>query len=289
MKFQYYKGGLKKCRPLGWVHLESVVQAIREPKHDFNLLFDAIDAAETKDQKQALKIRLPYFTPAVQIKDWRAGENITQFTGLMPIDIDDIPTEKAIQYRDELFKIPETICAWLSTRKNGTRAIIRIPEVETIEQYKAFYNGFTHRFSQYPFDNALASPVLPMFLSRDSGIKYREGAEVWEDVFIKPKKKVMFSSVPIDGGALEERRVKAYYTKAFARIVSNGHPQLMSICLGIGNQVGAGWISESAAQEFVSKMIQSNEYLANANPFRVYFKSACEAISYGMGYPQGLD
>jgi hypothetical protein len=286
IKFQYYKANIKDSKPLGFVTLEQFFLAIQDPKPEIKAVFDQIRQAEldgNMELKASLKTSLFSFTPAVIVNEKRCYENITQFTGLMPLDFDHLSPEDAIELKNHVFNdFPYVIAAWLSASKCGVRALVNIPIVSSTDEYKMYFEGLQHHsdLGKYKnFDIAPKNAVLPLFLSHDPDILFGDCHEIWTKKYSppKPQPKVQYKY------DANPQRVYNIIEGAIDKIISNGHPQLRAASFALGGYVGAGYISFSEAENIITNLIDSNAYLSQKSS--VYKKTAMSMIKSGTQKP----
>jgi len=322
IKFQYYKANIKDSKPLGFVTLEQFFLAIQDPKPEIKAVFDQIRQAEldgNMELKASLKTSLFSFTPAVIVNEKRCYENITQFTGLMPLDFDHLSPEDAIELKNHVFNdFPYVIAAWLSASKCGVRALVNIPIVSYTDEYKMYFEGLQHHsawlsaskcgvralvnipivsstdeYKMYfeglqhhsdlgkykNFDIAPKNAVLPLFLSHDPDILFGDCHEIWNKKYSPPKPQ---PKVQYKYDA-NPQRVYNIIEGAIDKIISNGHPQLRAASFALGGYVGAGYISFSEAENIITNLIDSNAYLSQKSS--VYKKTAMSMIKSGTQKP----
>src|SRR3989304_490792 len=134
MIFNYYPAVISKSTPLGDITLDRFISSIKYPKKKILDIFYKIEEASMngdKQEKARLKSNLYYFTPCVYVKDGRKYENIINWTGLLALDFDKLPSKKyAEEERDSIFSEYKFIIAsWISPSRLGVRALVKIPVV----------------------------------------------------------------------------------------------------------------------------------------------------------------
>ena len=154
--FQYYKANIKQTEPLGILTLPRFIQAIRQPRDEVKDIFNQIHKAELAEDwklKADLKTHLYSFTPAVYVIGKRRYADIHNFTGLLVLDFDHLPSQdNAKEFRNHIFNEYGFIVAtWLSASGLGVRALVRIPVIvpreETrggVDEYQAYFNGLAY-------------------------------------------------------------------------------------------------------------------------------------------------
>ena len=296
ISFQYYPGDIHKCTPAGKITLPQFIQATRSPKHPE--IFDRIKEAKDNGNKALagkLKESLYSFTPAVIVSGWRNQKSITAFTGLFPIDFDGMTPDQASEFKQYLFNhYPFFYSVWLSASRHGVRGFIRVPVVQTVEEYRSYYFAIEAELSQYEyhFDVMLKNPVLPMFQSYDPDILFRSDHETWTARYVAPP---LPPPQPVNIGTnhTDRQRQSAAeiilkgFTSQFSRIANIGHPVVRSIAYTAGGYIAAGYLDESDVLRFMDSWIYSHGYLRqNA---ATYKRTVRDMISRGKAQPLKLE
>ena len=287
IQFNYYDADIKKPKPLGSITIEQFIRAIRNPKDSIKSVFEKIKIAEiTGDmaQKAFLKQSHYSFTPCIFIKGSRKYANIDYFTGLLVLDFDHLTENYASEFKYYLFQTYDFIIAsWLSASKCGVRCLIKIPICSTVDEFKEYFNGLRHyHMGKYNgFDVAPQNCVLPLFLSYDPQILYRETAMEWSLKYtqtpnIPPRQH--FKTDPC-----HDTKVLNIIQSLINRIADNGHPQLRKAAYSLGGYTGAGLIDYQSSIDFIEKAIDENNYLSQKSA--TYKKTAKTMIIKGMQNP----
>ena len=308
INFPYYSGNIKKSEALGLVDLDYFISSHRNPTKRTRDLIDKIKIESAKGDKKAkglLKQQLHSFTPSVIINkgDKRRYDNIKEFTGLMQIDLDGIPTkQKAIDLKEHIFHSYEGIvCSYLSPSGLGIKALMKIskvgghfiPREDAIKQYKALHQAVEKEFEQYEyFDHATSNAILPLFLSYDEDILSRqfEVAKTWAEEDWSRPKYVRLNTAPTHESR-GDKQDKYYYDKVVRiiekrinDILDNGHPQVRGTALVLGSRVAAGYITRDEAESLIEQLIMRNSYLQKG--IKGYVKTALWAINEGIKQPK---
>lgn len=287
MTFQYYPANIKSVEPIGEISVNQFINSMRNPKQKFKDIFKAIENAQNKSEKNQLKEHLYYFTPCVKINKRRSYQNIESFTGLLAVDFDNLEQDYANEFKIALFnEYKFIICCWLSSSKRGVRALIKIPVANSIDEFKQFFAAIQNEFGIYRgFDVAPKNCVLPMFMSYDPEILYREDYHTWSRKYIEPVKPVVKQYIIND----ESDRVSKIIYSSISKITENGHPQLRAVAYALGGYVGAGYISEDDAFYLIERCIDSNSYLSRGSGgfsmSPTYKKTAKTMITKGKQSP----
>ena len=182
--FQYYPAYVNSTRPQGVISLTDFVESIKNPSEKIKRVFRLVAIAENygnlKRKATIKQNNLFYFTPAVLVDGRRKYDRIYQFNGIAVLDFDHI--ENAPDFKDYIFKNNSfIICAFLSPSKKGVKFLVKIPVVNTTDEFKEYFYGLGQLFEQYRgWDGTPQNCVLPLFLSYDQEILYREDATTWD-------------------------------------------------------------------------------------------------------------
>ena len=292
-RFQYYHANITTNQPAGVVTLGEFIRAHISPKPSIQSVFQQVAkaAAEGNEQeKSRLKqTYLYFFTPCVVIDKFRRYANIHHWTGLLVMDWDHI--DYAEDFRDYLFhEYSFIIATWTSPSRKGTKAIIRIPVVQSVEEFKEYYFGVASEMEQYAgLDTSSKNCVLPLFQSWDPSLRYRTDATLWDTkgVYVdnfddRPTRAVPYVEVT---NADTKRIIQIIHT-GFDNIVDVGHPNLRALCLSIGGYIASGYISESDAISIINQRIETHKYLKKG--VRGYKTTARWAIDSGKTKPLTL-
>lgn len=296
IKIPYYDGDITNSYALGWITLKQFLRIHKNPNVNSRRLLDEIQSAKNKEEKNSLKSQLHYFTPSVMIEQGkrRQYKNVVSFTGLVQIDFDGVDDVEDLKtYLSSEYE--QFVCLYSSPSGKGLKGLMRIPIVETIEEYREYYNAIIEELDWiHGFDTAPKNAVLPLYLSYDLDMYINEFATVWD------RKKVIdtaehesLEKIPTPEREGDETVYKsnAYYgkiskeifTKKIQSINDNGHPQLRSASIVLGGRVGAGYLSVSDAESLAEQLIRTNNYLQKG--IENYIKTANWAIAKGIEKP----
>lgn len=290
VSFFYYPANVHIPTPLGRVTFAQFLKANKEPKDEIVSLFSQIEEATKKgdlELKGKLKEKLFYFTPCVETDGiGRCYSNIRGFTGLMVLDFDKL--ENAPAFKQFLFdNLKCVVAAYLSPSKKGCKFIVRIPKCQTIDEFKSYFYGLGFYMEKYEgFDPSTQNCILPLYLSYDPELLYREDAEVWD---IKGEKldefKVFEGEIEVleDVSEEERARVKKIIKGSMDKIVDTAHYIVRSTALCGGGYVASGYYSQEEMEDMIIEMIEKNPYCKKN--LSGYKKTAKEMIVKGMKSP----
>lgn len=294
--FQYYAGNIQDPQPKGAVTLQSFIESQRNPKPGIRDIFHRIAQAE-KEGDMKLKAELKqnnlfYFCPCVVVEDKRSYDSIRYFTGLLVLDFDHI--DNAAEFRDIMFDRNKCIVvAYLSPSRRGVKFIVKIPVCKTVDQFKEYFYGIAYYMERFPgFDGTAQNPVLPLFLSWDPNLRYREDPKTWK---IKGEKIDEFEAFEGDYEVLEEvsdeekRRVLniVKVTLERAEKENNGHKNVVAAALVLGGYVAKGYLDLDEAENYICQMISEIPYFSKN--IKGYCKTAREMLQKGLSAPLDLD
>lgn len=295
--FPYYSGNIKFTKVQGYVSLDKFIERQQNPTSKMNILFDAINKAENdndKVTKRLLKHKLFSFTPSVMIKKGmkRKYDNVDKYTGLMQLDFDGIENISiANDLKQYLFNETNMIvCVYVSPSGLGVKSLLKIDTPKTKDDYKAIHKAVTQEFGGISyFDESTKNAMLPLFLSRDENILYRDYSEcdTWTKkdysqpkyVNLKEEKQQNYES-----NSYYERITIEIFTKKIRSISSNGHPQLRSACLILGSRSCAGYISLDEAIKIAKTEVSTHGYFKK--DLSNYMNTVDWAINQGYKNPK---
>ena len=251
-------------------------------------MFDAIQRASdegNKIEKARLKEKLYSFTPCVHVSNSRKYSDIVKFTGLMVLDFDKI--DNAEDFKQYLFETYNFIyICWISPSKKGVKAIVTIPDITTVDEFKSYYYGLADEMEQYSgFDSSGQNCVLPLFQSMDREMLVNPFPFKWVDKGFK-KNDFEKAEAPIIvkySGEPKESIILKMINTGINKIIDNGHPQLRSICLAIGGYISSGYIDYSTAIGEIYNLIDRNNYLQKG--ISGYKRTARQMVDIGMTKP----
>jgi len=296
-KIQYYPAKIYETKPLGELTVRQLILSQRDPKDRIKKVFDDISRAE-KEGNMELKAELKtenlfYTNPAVYLNGkGRKYTDIVHFTGIAPLDFDHL--EDAHEFRDIIFnRFNCVITAFLSPSRKGVKFLVRIPVCQTVEEYKSYVYGLAFYFERFKgFDPSIQNAVLPLFLSWDKDIRWREDAKVW----IKRGEKLSeFKEYEGDFETVKEvsNKDKGLARWRVARVVAkadlerNGHPNVRGASLLMGGYCAAGYLSEEEGYDYLIECIEASDYLKKG--LAKYRKTAQQMFKKGLRAPLYLD
>lgn len=277
VKFSYYTGRIKAPNCIGHADLHSFIRAHKDPKPAFIRLFDEIKTADALGDyklKRQLKQQLFSFTPSVliQVGLARKYSNISKWTGLMQLDFDKIETiEEAVELKNTIFNSYDSIVTtYLSPSGKGVKALMKTTVPKDKAHFKRLHKAVSTEMEQYSyFDEATNNAVLPLFLSIDKDILYRDISEctTWDKEESTDVDYKQLNDAPPPNFKhhynedFKEKTIRIFKNK-IRNIYDNGHPQLRSACLILGSRVGAGYITEEEAYSLAREEVGFSVYLA---------------------------
>jgi hypothetical protein len=289
--FNYYPADVKQTRPIGTIDLETFISKIKNPKSGIKHKLDRIRNTTDTTEKDQLKKQLYYFTPAVGPMLLRNYESIQNFTGLAVLDFDKVPAEVNDIKKFLFLSYNCVVASWFSSSYKGVRALVKIPVVSSVDEYKQLFHGIRQEVSfRFPgFDKAPQNPVLPLFMSYDPEILYRPyaRAETWTKVEVPPQP--IYKPVPLPNFYKDSDRDKSHVINIVKRKIADigppGHTQLRSISYAAGGYVASGIISESELLDVIEYCITQNNYLGQRHKVAGYIRTAREMVSNGKLEP----
>lgn len=291
-KIQFYPASVYETIPIGTCSLNEMLQAIKNPKPEILELFKKIEQASkegNKKLKDQLKTKLYYFSPCVFTDGkGRKYENIINFTGLLILDFDNLTEELAKELKQFLFdEYKFVIASFLSSSKKGVKVIVRIPVVNSIEEFKSLFYGLSVKMQWIKgFDGSSQNCLLPNYLTYDYDILIREDAVDFTELGYKEDEFKIVEGVCIEDleGVTEEDRCEIYrqVSNMLNTITDNGHFILRSSALLLGGFC-PHYLEFEDARNFILSEIDKHPYLS-VKP-NTYKKTAIDMIQRGSMAP----
>lgn len=298
MVFQYYPGKVNIPEPIGYTKLTQFIEAHKNPKPGIRETFNKIADAETSGDmamKAYLKQnKLFYFSPCVHTNGkGRKYSDITRFTGLTILEFDHI--DHSIEFRDLIFdRMKCVVAAYVSPSKRGVKFLVRIPVVTSVEEYKEYYYGLCYYMERFEgFDYCNQNPILPLFLSWDEGIRYRDNPTIWrqkgekEGEFPTEIDKDFEPVEEVTDAKLKDILFQIRFNIEKADKTGTGHPHVRSAGLIAGGYVGAGYLTREQAEEYLFEFMEASDYLQKN--MDTYKKTAQQMLAKGETQPILLD
>ena len=293
-KLSYYPSSVYQTTPIGTCTLSQMLQAIKKPKEEMLTLFKQIEEASKagdKKLKDELKSKLYYFSPCCFTDGLgRKYDNIVSFTGLAVLDFDNLTEQEALDLKEWLFnEYKFVIASFLSSSKKGVKVLCRIPEVKSVEEFKAVFYGMAVTMQWIKgFDGSSQSPILPNYLTYDFNLLMREDAVVFDSLGYKEQefpKITGFEIKTVDIDVTEEDRqcIIKQLTNMFTQIVDTGHRFVVNSSLIGGGYCGSGYFTVDEMQEMLFDLIDATPYL-QSKP-QVYKRTATEMMNRGFLAP----
>lgn len=296
-KLQYYPASVYETIPLGTCTLSAMLEAIKNPRSNILELFKKIEQASqegNKKLKDQLKSKLYYFSPCVFTDGkGRKYENIINFTGLLILDFDNLTEEIAKELKQFLFdEYPFVIASFLSSSKKGVKVLVRIPIVNSIEDFKSLFYGLAVKMQWIKgFDGSSQNCMLPNYLTYDYDILIREDAIEFTGLGYKVdefKTKEIGEVIPLENVTEEDKEdILKQIRNMFKNITDNGHIPVRSASLLLGGFQSAGYFTEEEVEAILFDLVDETPYL-QAKP-NVYKRTVKEMLNRGKLAPLYLD
>lgn len=296
-EIQYYEADIRKTKPIGTCTLGQLFESIRNPKGETLGKFDLIAKASregNKKLKDELKASLYYFTPCIFSDGTnRTYDSILRWTGVLILDFDNLEQELAVELRDYLFdNYPFVIASMLSSSRKGVKAVVRIPVVKSVEEFKSYFYGLAEHMQWIKgWDMTGQNSSLAFYLTYDYDIKVREDAVEWLGRGFKEDEFKEWSGgeiEPLEDVTEEDREeILLQLKRCVDRIVDSGHAFYRSTCLLGWGFAGAGYFTEDEMKEILFDLVDDNDYLSQKP--RTYKKTCLDMKRVGFASPVYLE
>lgn len=217
---------------------------------------------------------------------YRSNKNLIKSSGIATLDIDKV--QNPLFIKQYIFNnYDHCFAAWISPSGNGVKALFRIPEVETDQDYKSYYNAITEQIDIADTDPANKDISRLCFESYDPEILIREWdkTEVWTG-----RVQIVTNKTPQI--AITDKK-SVDLTDLYGKIehmISNApdgqkHYTLLKAARLMGGYVGSELITEQTAADFLEDLI-SNRNIKSIEGAR---RTINDGIKFGIQAPIHID
>jgi len=215
-------------------------------------------------------------------------ENVVGFSGLMIVDLDNLEVELAKEIKEYLFyTYPFVIASFLSASKKGVKLIIKIPKVQSVNQFKSLFYGLMSEWQFYKgMDFTPKNSVLANYLTYDTELLYRLDATEWT------KEGIQLDEFQVYEGEIEPleevdeadvEKIKLILKRMFSNIVDAGHQTVRTCGLLGGGWVAYGYMSYDGMKDYLFELIESTPYLQSK--LKTYKTTCIQMLNKGMLAP----
>lgn len=194
-------------------------------------LIQQIREATNQDQKDILKQNLPAVTFAGLFKD---RSSLLEASGLACLDFDKVVNLSKLKER---LKASYYIYAfWVSPSGNGLKALVKIPIVESKEEYKQYYKAILSHFKELKPDKATKDINRLCFESYDPDLYLNDTSRIFEEKEIVEIKKTSNISTVSDlpeGKVID--RILSWWVKKFHFTNGNRNNSLFVLACALSN------------------------------------------------------
>jgi len=294
--FEYFPANIESKRSIGTVTLGEYLKAIKHPKPEILSLFKQIEAASAAGDsklKAELKAKTFYFTPCIRTDgNNRSYENIVSWTGLAIIDLDNLETEFAKEMKTHIFETyPFVIACFLSASKKGVKAIVRIPIVKSVEEFKSYFYGLMDTFQMYiGIDSSSKNCALPNYLTYDTELLYRLDATEFNRKGLQVDEFKIYEGIitPLEDVSEDDViEIKFILRRMFDKIIDSGHVIVRSASLLAGGFSSAGYMSMDEMKDYLFELIDDTPYLHKS--LKNYKTTCVQMLNKGAQSPVYLD
>jgi len=136
---------LKSTFKPGDVEIKSVYSLLKAIKEGaYKKEIEAIRKIEDKDKRDKKKLNNLSGVSWAGRFTYRENDGLIEGSGLAIVDFDHLPD--AGLFRDSLKQDATVFSAWVSPSGDGVKALVRIPEVSSDDEYKEYYEAILKKF-----------------------------------------------------------------------------------------------------------------------------------------------
>lgn len=231
---------------------------------------EVINTTEKKD--------LPAFVFQAAEATGRSKTGVNLGSGLAVLDFDDVPD---ITHLKSLVSAEEwTLAAFTSASGTGLKALIRIPEVTSDDEYKLFWRAIElHYRSHHLIDQSGKDISRACYVSYDPEIYVNWGATVWDKQYIPAPTPPPASYTPTAGLEKQIQRAIDKFMTA-----TDKHHQLLKTARTIGGYVAGGYYPQQDAILLLEQAVRAraHEY---KDPINHALKTMMDGFNNGLSEP----
>jgi len=151
-------------------------------------IIDLIRSAETKVEKDKLKLNLPAVTLSARMRSGHKISEILEHTGLIQMDFDEMPNDQ-IEKFIELFKKDKYTFILFKSPSGRPKLIVKIPK--ELHGHKRYFEGLSKYYLErynLKVDQSCKDPSRLMFLSHDPDIYVNANSVLFNTINYSIKK-----------------------------------------------------------------------------------------------------
>jgi hypothetical protein len=158
---------------------------------DVSVAIERIKSGKTKDliaqirkekdkgKRNELKSKLPSYCFGGEFS-YRSVQGLVKPSGLLCIDFDNFNTlEEVIEFKETLKQVPYTYICFISPSERGVKALFKIPIIENVEDYNAYFDAIAKFFSHPNWDSNNNGIGRVCYESYDADIYVNEDSIEW--------------------------------------------------------------------------------------------------------------
>src|SRR5690606_20628597 len=184
------------------------------------------------------------------------------------------------------------IAVWKSPSGRGVKAIVKIPVVSSVEEFKEYFFGLAFYMSKYNgFDATGQNISLPLFFSLDENILIRYNPTTLTQKDKKINEFDYSNEIEVtferERTEYEKNIVKKKIRTMIENIEDNGHKIVISSSLLLGGYISGGYLTLEEAEAFIHEVIENAPY--TSQKYKTYQKTSSTFLREGMKRPLELD
>jgi hypothetical protein len=176
MKISTFKRLTDKTPDRYSITIEKALDNISSGK--YKDLIKELRNAKTKSEKDILKKKLPAVTFGGTFES-RSKDGLKEASGFMCIDFDNLEDPK--EFRWELELNSYIYSAWISPSGTGVKALVKIPVVNSNDQYASYYSAFVNALKEPSVDTSGKDISRLCFESYDPELFINDKANIWTE------------------------------------------------------------------------------------------------------------
>lgn len=214
----------------------------------------------TKEEKNEAKKKLGAVTFGGTFFQ-RAKDQLKESSGLAILDVDGV--EDVFEIKERLTKDKHVFAVWVSPSGNGLKFLVRIPSVESDDEYKSFYKCITSYYDWIEFDDSGKDISRLCYESYDPDIYINQDSELFVDFIpneVAPIELGVVTNIPLTDQDEIANRLMVWFKKSYTGQNRNNSFHKLALAFndfGVSKYIAERYILPNEQKDFKRNEIEA--------------------------------